>query len=67
MGVIFMTNNPIWQSKQCVHIHSMIMHYHTGNLYCDVFPNAQMLIFLTKKQMINIPTLDLQFDFTSII
>ena len=26
-----------------------IMHYHTGNVYFDVVPNAHVLIFLTKK------------------
>ena len=67
MGVIFMPNYLIWQGQQYVHIHSQIMHYHTGNVYCDVVTNFQVLIFLTKKQMINILTLDLQFDFTSII
>ena len=52
---------------KCVHIHSQIMYYPTGNIYCGVIPNFQVLIFLTKRQMINIPKLDLQFNFTSII
>ena len=43
------------------------MHYHTGNVYCYVVPNVNVLIFLTKKQIINIPTLVLQFDFKFII
>ena len=67
MGVIFMTNHLIWQGQQCMRIHSHIMHYHIGNVYYDVVPNVQALIFLTKKQMINIPTLVLQLYFTFII
>ena len=39
----------MWKMQQCVHIHSQIVHYHTGNGYCDVVPNVQVLIFLTKK------------------
>ena len=61
MGFIFTPNNLIWQRKQCVHIHSQIMNYHTGKVSCDVVPNVQALIFLMKKQMINIPTLVHQF------
>ena len=33
MGFIFTPNNMTWQRKQCVLTHSMIMRYHTGNLY----------------------------------
>ena len=33
MGVIFMQNNLRWKMKQCVHIHSQTMNYHTGNVY----------------------------------
>ena len=39
------------------------MHYHTGNVSYDVVTNFQALIFLTKKKMINIPTLVHQFVF----
>ena len=67
MGVIFMPKHLIWQRKQCVRIQSQIMHYHTGNVSYDVVPNVQALIFLTNNQMINIPTLVLQFDFIFII
>ena len=67
MGVIFKPKHMIWQRQQCVHTHSQIMRYHTGNVYCYVLPNFQALILLTRKQMINIPTLLNQFIFTFII
>ena len=47
--------------SKIVHIHSQIMHYQDVNLYFSV------LIVLTKKHMINIPTQLLQFDFTFIV
>ena len=56
MGLIFTPQPMIWQSQECLHIHSQIMCYHTKNFYCNVVPNFQALIFLTKKQMISIPT-----------
>ena len=67
MGIIFISKHLIWQRQKCVNIHSHIMHYHTRNVYFDVVPNVHVLILLTKKQMINVPTLVLQFDFTFII
>ena len=67
MRVIFAPKHMVWQRQQFVRIHSQIMHYHTGNISCDVVSNVQVLIFLNKKQMINILTLVLQFDFTCII
>ena len=63
IGVIFTPKHMTWQSKQCVHNHSQIMRYHTGNMYCGVVLNVQALIFLTRKQMIIILTLALQFVF----
>ena len=50
MGVIFTPNHMTWQSQQCVHTHSHIMCYHTGNVYCDVVPNVQALIFPTSEE-----------------
>ena len=38
---------------QHAHIRSMIMHFHTGNVYCGVVPTAFVSIFLTKKQIKN--------------
>ena len=49
MGVIFTPKYMTWQRQQCVHTHSKIMRYHTGNVYCNVVPNLQALIFLIKK------------------
>ena len=51
----------------CMNTHSHIMRYNTGNVYCDVVPNVQSLIFLTRKQIISILTPVLQFVFTFII
>ena len=67
MGVIFRPKHMTWQRQQCVHTHSLIMRYHTGNVYCDVVPNFQALIFLIRKEMISIPTPVLKFIFTFII
>ena len=67
MGVIFTPKHLIWQSRKCVRIHTQIMHYHTGNLACDVVPNVQALILMAKKHMINIPTLVHQSVITFII
>ena len=67
MVIIFTPKHMIQKRQKCVRIHSQIMLYHTGNISCDVVPNFQALIFLTKKQMINIPTLVLHFVFIFII
>ena len=32
MSFIFIPKRLIWKSRQCAHIHSQIMHYHTGNV-----------------------------------
>ena len=31
----------------------MVMHFHTGNLYCGVVPTFHVSIFLSKKQIKN--------------
>ena len=49
MGIIFMTKYITWQRQKCVHTHSQIMHYHTGNVYCNVVSNFQALILLNRK------------------
>ena len=67
MGVIFTPKHMTWKRQYCVHTHSHIMRCHTGNVYCDVVPNVQALIFLTRKQVISIPKPVLQFIFTFII
>ena len=67
MGVTFTPKNMTWKRQKCVHTNSQIMRYHTGNVYCDVVPNVQELIFLTRKQMNSILTPALQFVLTFII
>ena len=67
MGVIFKPKYMIGKMQQCVCIHIQIMHYHIGNVLCDVVTDLKTLIILTNKQMMNIPTLFLQFDFKFII
>ena len=49
MGVIFMPMHLIWQRLQWAHILSMIMQFHTGNVYCGAMLNFHVSIFLTKK------------------
>ena len=49
MGVIFRPKHLIWQRLQCAHIHNMIMHLHTGNVYCSAVPTVHVSILLTKK------------------
>ena len=66
MGVIFMPNNLIWQTLKYVHIHSHIMHNHTGNVYYDAVMTVHVSIFLTKKQIISIHTQHPQLGFTFI-
>ena len=67
MDVILAPRHITWQRQKCVHTHSQIMCYHTGNVYCDVVTNIQALIFLTRKHVISIPTPVLRFVFTFII
>ena len=67
MGVIFTPKHIKCQRQKCVHIHSQIMRYHTGNLYLDVVPNVQALIFQTNKYMISIPAQVIPLVFTFII
>ena len=42
MGVIFMPKHMVWQRQKCAHIHSQIMHYHTGNFYYGVAPSVHV-------------------------
>ena len=67
MGIIFTPNHMTWQRQQYVSTHSHIMSSQTGNVYYGVVKNVQALIFLTRKQMISIPTQVLPFVFTFII
>ena len=67
MGVIFTPKHMTQKSQQCVHTNSQIMRYDTRNMYYDVVTNVQVLILLTRKNMISIPSLVLQLVFTFII
>ena len=66
MDAIVMPNHMIWQRLQCVHILSLIMHCHTGNLYFDAVLTVHVSIFLTKKHIIGIQTQPPQCGFTFI-
>ena len=67
MVVIFTPKRLIRKRLQCVSIHSHIMHYQNVSVSCNAVPNFQALIFLTKKQMINISIIVHQLVFTFII
>ena len=67
MGIIFTPKHMTWQRQSCVLTHSLIMRYHTGNVYWDVVTNVPVLILFASKQMISIPTLVFQFVFIFII
>ena len=66
MGVIFMPKHLIWQMQQCAHILSMIMHFHTGKVYCGVVLTFHVSLFLTKKQIKNMKKQHPQLGFTFI-
>ena len=56
----------IWQMLQCAHILILIMHFHTGDVYCGAVMNVYISIFLTKKQIKNMNEQHPQYDFTFI-
>ena len=64
MGVIFMPKHQIWKILQCVHILSLIMLFHTGNVYCGAVLTVVVSIFLTKKQLENMRKQHPQLGFT---
>ena len=66
MGIIFMPKHLIWKMLQCAHILSLIMHFHTGNVYCGVALNVHISIFLTKKKIKNANEQHPQYSFTFI-
>ena len=61
-----MPKHLILQMKQCELIHILIMHFHTGNVYCGDVPTVLLLIFLTKKQLKNTKNQHPKLDFTFI-
>ena len=54
MYVIFMPKHLLWQRPQCVHILSLIMNFHTVNMYCSAVITVRVSIFLTDRQIISI-------------
>ena len=66
MGVIFIPKHLLWQMQQFAHILSLIMHFHTGNVYYDAVPTVRVLFFLTKKQRKNMNKQHPQLGFTFI-
>ena len=61
-----MPKHMIWQMLQCAHILSLIMHFHTGNVYYGAVPNVHVSIFLTKIKIISIHKKHPQYGFTFI-
>ena len=66
MEVIFMPQHQIWKMLQCAHILSLIMHFHTVNMYCGAVLNFHTSIFLIKKQIKNMKKQHSQLGFTFI-
>ena len=66
MDVIFIQKRLLWHKIQCVHILSLIMHCHTGHVYCNNVLTVHVSIFLTEKHIIIIQTLHHQYSFTFI-
>ena len=66
MDVIFIPKNLICQRLQCEHIISLIMHFHTGNVYCGSVQNVHVSILMTKKYITRIQTQHPQLGFTFI-
>ena len=66
MFVICMPNQLIGKRLQCAHILSLIMHFHTGNVYCGVVLNFHKSIFLTKKKIKNMRKQHPKLGFTFI-
>ena len=52
MGVIFIPKHLICQIQQCALILILIIHFHTGKVYCGAVLTVHVLILLTKKQII---------------
>ena len=51
---------------KCAHILSLIMHFHTANVYCGAVPTVLVSILLTKKQLKNMNKQHPQLGFTFI-
>ena len=66
MDVIFIQKQLIWHKLQCAHILSLIMHFHTINVYCGAVKNVHVSIFLTNTQIISVQKRHPQLGFTFI-
>ena len=66
MEGIFMPHHQIWQMLQCAHNLNLIIHFHTGNVFCDAVMNVHVSIFLIKKLQMNMTKLHQQLGFTFI-
>ena len=66
MGVISMSKHLIWQMQQCAHILILIIHFHTGNVYCSSVPTVLVLIFITNKKILKNRKQHPQLGFTLI-
>ena len=51
---------------KCAHILSLMIHFHTGNVYCGAVPTVHVLILLTKKEEKNMTKQQSQLGFTFI-
>ena len=66
MSIIFMPKHLIWKKLEYAHILSLIMHFHTGNVYCGDVLTVHVSIFLTNKQLKNMKRQHPQLGFTFI-
>ena len=66
MGVIFIPKHMLRKRLKCVHILSLIIHYHTRNVYCGDVLTVHVSVFLTKNQIISIKKQHPQLGFTFI-
>ena len=66
MGVIFIPKHLMWQIRHCALILIVIIHLHTGNVYCGAVLNVYISIFLTNKQIKNMKKQHPQLGFTFI-
>ena len=66
MGVIFTPKHMLRQRLQYAHTLILIMHFHTGNIYCGVVLTVHISILLTKKKIENIKKQHPKLGFTFI-
>ena len=59
-----MPKHQIWKILQCAHILSLIMYFHTGNVYYGAVPTVLVSIFLTKKKLKTMKKQHPQLGFT---